>query len=125
MDDLGFGLRLMQQAGWNHLESDWLRFLKLGPRGCLVAELHGRRVGTTMTITFDTVAWIAMVLVEEDKRGQGIGTAMLKHALHYLDGCNIKTVRLDATHLGRPIYEKLGFMPEYELVRFEGIAPRR
>ena len=124
MDDLGFGLRLMQQAGWNHLESDWLRFLKLGPRGCLVAELHGRRVGTTMTITFKRVAWIAMVLVEEDARGQGVGTALLKHALGYLDGCNIKTVRLDATHLGRPIYEKLGFVPEYELVRFEGIAPR-
>jgi GNAT superfamily N-acetyltransferase len=123
MDDLRFGLRLMLQAGWNHLESDWLRFLKLGPQGCFIAELNGRRIGTTMTITFDKVAWIAMVLVVEDARGQGIGTALLKHALRYLDGCKIKTVRLDATHLGRPIYEKLGFIPEYKLVRFAGIAP--
>src|SRR5206468_6432913 len=29
----------------------------------------------------------------------------------------------DATPLGQPLYEKLGFLPEYTLTRFEGIAP--
>ena len=33
------------------------------------------------------------------------------------------TIRLDATALGRPIYEKLRFAPDYELARFEGRAP--
>lgn len=123
MDDLGLGLRLTQEAGWNHLESDWLRFISLGPDDCFVAELDGRAVGTTMTFISDHVAWIAMVLVEKNARGKGVGTALLKHALDYLDECKVRTIRLDATHLGQPIYEKLGFVPEYELVRFEGIAP--
>ncbi|MEJ2704810.1 MAG: GNAT family N-acetyltransferase [Sedimentisphaerales bacterium] len=123
MDDVALGLRLTQQAGWNQLESDWLRFLNLGPEGCFVAELDGRSVGTTMTFVSDRVAWVAMVLVEKESRGKGTGTALLKHALNYLDACKIKTIRLDATHLGQPIYEKLGFMPEYELVRFEGSMP--
>ena len=122
MDDLGLGLRLTQQAGWNQLESDWLRFINLGHEGCFVAELDGRSVGTTMTFICDNVAWVAMVLVEKDVRGKGVGTALLKHALDYLDKCKIKTVRLDATHLGQPIYEKLGFLPEYELARFAGIV---
>ena len=122
MDDVALGLRLTQQAGWNQLESDWLRFLNLGPEGCFVAELDGRSVGTTLTFISDRVAWVAMVLVEKDARGKGVGTALLKHALAYLDACRIKTVRLDATHLGQPIYERLGFMPEYELVRFGGTA---
>ena len=122
-DDLRLGLRLSRQAGWNQTMSDWQRFFSLGPEGCFVAELGGRLVGTTMTFASERVAWIAMVLVEKNARGKGIGTGLLKRALAYLDACKVGTVRLDATHLGRPIYEKLGFKPEYELVRFEGKAP--
>ncbi|MBN2315989.1 MAG: GNAT family N-acetyltransferase [Sedimentisphaerales bacterium] len=123
-DDLGLGVRLTQEAGWNHLESDWLRFYNLGSEGSFVAEFEGRAVGTTMTFISDRIAWIAMVLVEKKSRGKGVGTALLKHALDYLETPEIETVRLDATHLGRPLYEKLGFMPEYEVVRFKGIAPQ-
>ncbi len=122
IDDLRLGLQLSRQAGWNQTEFDWLRFLNMEPEGCFVAELNGCPVGTTTTCVFDRVAWIAMVLVDKDARGQGVGTKLLKHSLDYLDGRQVKTVRLDATHLGRPIYEKLGFVPEYELARFEGIA---
>jgi len=120
IDDLRFGLQLSRQAGWNQTESDWLRFMNMEPEGCFVAEHNRCSIGTTTTCVFDKVAWIAMVLVEKDSRGQGIGTKLLKHTLDYLDRRQVKTVRLDATHLGRPVYEKLGFVPEYELARFEG-----
>jgi len=122
IDDLRLGLRLSRQAGWNQIESDWLRFMNMEPEGCFVAELDGCSVGTTTTCIFENVAWIAMVLVDKESRGQGVGTKLLKHSLDYLDGLKVKTVRLDATAAGRPIYEKLGFVPEYELARFEGIA---
>ena len=122
IDDLRLGLRLSRQAGWNQTESDWLRFMNMEPEGCFVAELDGCSVGTTTTCIFENVAWIAMVLVDKESRGQGVGTKLLKHSLDYLNGRKVKTVRLDATAAGRPIYEKLGFVPEYELVRFEGIA---
>jgi len=122
IDDLRLGLRLSRQAGWNQTESDWLRFMNTESEGCFVAELNGCSVGTTTTCIFENVAWIAMVLVDKDARGQGVGTKLLRHSLDYLDGLKIRTVRLDATDLGRPIYEKLGFVPEYELARFEGIA---
>ena len=123
IDDLRLGLRLSRQAGWNQTESDWLRFMNMEPEGCFVAQLNGCPVGTTTTCIFEKVAWIAMVLVDKESRGQGVGTKLLKHSLDYLNVRKVKTVRLDATHLGQPIYEKLGFVPEYELVRFEGIAP--
>lgn len=120
IDDLELGLRLSRQAGWNQTESDWLRLMNMEPQGCFVAELNGCSVGTTTTCIFDKVAWIAMVLVDKESRGRGVGTRLLKHSLNYLDGREVRTVRLDATHLGRPIYEKLGFVPEYELARFAG-----
>jgi len=123
IDDFQLGLKLNRQAGWNQTESDMLRFLKLEPEGCFVAEHAGRSVGTTNTCVFDDIAWIAMVLVDVDFRGKGIGTKLLKYSLNYLDERKVKTVRLDATSAGQPIYEKLGFVPEYRLARFEGIAP--
>ncbi|HUU20207.1 MAG TPA: GNAT family N-acetyltransferase [Sedimentisphaerales bacterium] len=122
IDDLKLGLRLTEQAGWNQTESDWLRFMNMEPAGCFAAELNGASIGTTATCVLGRVAWIAMVLVDVNARGRGVGTALLKHALNYLDERKVKTVRLDATPAGQPIYEKLGFMPEYKLVRFEGIA---
>jgi GNAT superfamily N-acetyltransferase len=118
--DLRLGLRLSRQAGWNQTISDWQRFFALGPEGCFVAELDGRFVGTTMTFISGRVAWIAMVLVEKAARRKGIATALLKHALEYLDAHKVGTVRLDATREGRAVYERLGFVPEYEVVRFEG-----
>jgi GNAT superfamily N-acetyltransferase len=122
IDDLRLGLQLSRQTGWNQTESDWLRFMNMEPEGCFVAELNGCPVGTTTTCIFGWVAWIAMVIVDKNARGQGVGIKLLKHSLDYLDGRKVKAVRLDATAAGRPIYEKLGFVPEYELVRFEGTA---
>ena len=120
--DLGLGVGLSRQAGWNQLEADWRRFLDLGGEGCFVAEMNGVAVGTTTTCVFDSVAWIAMVLVEIQARRRGVGSAMLKHALAFLDDSGVKTVRLDATTAGQRVYEKLGFEPEYPLTRYEGIA---
>ncbi len=123
IDDLGLGLKLSGQAGWNQTEADWRRFMELEPEGCFVGELDGRSVGTTTTCVFHETAWIAMVLVEVDARGNGVGTALLKHSIEHLESRQVRTIRLDATSLGRPIYEKLGFVPDYGLARFEGTAP--
>jgi GNAT superfamily N-acetyltransferase len=117
--DLRLGLKLTHQAGWNQMEADWLRFIQLWPEGCFVAELNGNAVGTTATCVLGRVARIAMVLVDINCRGKGIGTALLKHSISYLKERNVETIRLDATPLGQPIYDKVGFLPEYELARFE------
>lgn len=121
--DIPIGMALKSQAGWNQTEADWERFLELEPEGCFVAEMDGRPVGTTVTSVFGSVAWIAMVLVEPGMRGQGIGRRLMEHAIRHLDDRGIPTVRLDATPLGKPLYERLGFVAEYELARWEGVAP--
>ena len=122
IEDRELGLRLSRQARWNQTEADWLRFMHFEPDGCFVAELDGYAVGTTTTCVLGSVAWIAMVLVDVNARGRGIGTRLLRHALDYLEDRRVLTIRLDATPAGRPVYEKLGFMPEYELARYEGMA---
>lgn len=118
--DIPLGLRLKQQARWNQTEADWRRMLDLSLDGGFVAHFDGTPVGTCVTCCFGPVAWIAMVLVDAAHRRRGIGAALLGHALDFLDRRSIRTIRLDATPLGQPLYEKLGFVADFSLTRFAG-----
>jgi GNAT superfamily N-acetyltransferase len=121
--DLALGMRLKEQAGWNQTEADWRRLLDLQPDGGFVAELDGTPVGTLTTCLFGPVAWVAMVLVVAAVRGRGIGSALVAEALAFLENRGVHSVRLDATPLGRPVYEKYGFAAEYTLARYDGSLP--
>lgn len=120
--DLPLGLHLSDTAGWNQVLGDWQRFLDLQPDGCFVAEYGGTAVGTTTTCILGSVAWIAMVLVAEEARGRGVGTALMEHALGFLDARGIATVRLDARPMGQRLYERLGFVEQYRISHYEGRA---
>ncbi len=120
-DDVDFGLRLSTQAGWNQLRADWLRVLALEPHGSFVGVLDGVDVGTCASVRFGSIAWIGLMLVDPVARGQGVGKALMQHALAWLDAHDVSSVRLDATPLGQPLYEKLGFTVDYELDRWAGV----
>jgi len=120
--DLPLAMRLKSQVGWNQTREDLERFLFLEPAGCLIGELAGVPVAMAAAFVFERVGWIAMILVAAEARGRGVGTAMTRRALQYLESRGVRSIRLDATPLGRPIYRKLGFLPEYDLARFVGVA---
>jgi predicted N-acetyltransferase YhbS len=125
-DDLPACLGLSRQAGWNQTPADWARFLHLGGAGCFVAaDASGTAVGSVTTCRFGPIGWISMLLVESSRRGQGIGRDLFAHALDSLRAAGVRSVRLDATPLGRPLYESLGFRVDFELARFAGTLPGR
>jgi GNAT superfamily N-acetyltransferase len=114
--DIQAGLRLCRASGWNQLEHDWAAFLDFSPGGCRVAEKNGKVVGTVTTLRYqERFSWLSMVLVDPAERGAGIGTRLLQEGLRLLKQENC--VRLDATPLGRPIYERHGFIEEFPLKR--------
>jgi len=117
--DLAAGMRLKEIAGWNQTAEDWTRFLETSPEGCFVVEADGAVRGTAATITYeDRFAWVGMVLVDPEYRSKGIGTQLLEKAITYLDERKIRSIKLDATPQGKPLYEKLGFVSEYEIERW-------
>ena len=127
-DDIGTVLRLVALAGWNQTDRDVGRLLALEPRGCFAACVDGHVVGTTTTTTYGTdLAWVGMVLVDPEFRRKGIATALMETALEYLRGRGVRTIKLDATPVGRPVYERLGFEAETGLERWAGTgsAPER
>ena len=119
--DIPSAMRLKEAAGWNQTEADWRYLLSLEPNGCFGAVRDSHLVGTTTTTIYGELAWIGMVLVEPQYRRQGIAAQLLTVALDYLSG-KVETIKLDATALGQPVYEKFGFRVESQIERWTGRA---
>ncbi|MFC1574207.1 GNAT family N-acetyltransferase [Candidatus Latescibacterota bacterium] len=114
--DIREGMRLKNAAGWNQTPQDWELYLSLSPKGCFVAEFCGTVVGTVTTVVYEGgVSWIGMMLVDPEYRRKGIATRLMRKAVDQLKGC--ETVKLDATLLGKKVYENLGFKEEFTLYR--------
>ena len=114
-------LRLSTAAGWNQTEADWLRLLELEPEGCFGVEQDGRIVASATAITYGReLGWIGMVLTLPEYRGRGFATLLMERCLRWCGERGIATVRLDATEMGRPVYERFGFVAEYAVERRAG-----
>jgi predicted N-acetyltransferase YhbS len=116
--DLAAVDELRRLAGWNQTPQDWRGFLELEPQGCFLAELDGELAGTVTTTSYaQALAWIGMMLVHPKHRRHGIATRLMGQAIDYLRARAVRCIRLDATPAGYPLYEKLGFIPEWTLTR--------
>ena len=121
--DIDFGMRLKTAAGWNQRPADWKRLIRLEPEGCFVLENDGVPVGTVTTTLYEKrLAWIGMVLVSPDARRKGYGTELLKAAMNYCEAQRVEVIKLDATPLGKKLYDTLGYHDEYRLKRVQGLG---
>lgn len=119
--DTAFGMTLKDLAGWNQLPLDWERFREFEPEGCFLLRCEGRPAGTVTTIAYEKLfGWVGMVLVHPDMRRRGLGTALLMAGIGYLEKQGVAAVKLDATPMGKQLYDTIGFVDEYRLERWQG-----
>jgi predicted N-acetyltransferase YhbS len=64
--------------------------------------------------------WVGGVAVVPAHRRVGLGGALTEAIVEFLEGRGVATVLLHATALGRPVYERLGFVPETAYVTLGG-----
>ena len=115
-NDLNQAMGLSKAEGWNQTEEDWKLLLDNPLNRCIVAEFKNEIVGTATALNFSNmVAWIGMVLVDKKLRGLGAGKLLLTSIIKELS--QVESIKLDATPAGKPLYEKLGFKEELEIVR--------
>jgi predicted N-acetyltransferase YhbS len=117
--DIATATVLSREQAWPHREEDWALFLEAGEG--IVAERAGRVLGTVMAWRYgEDFAAVGMVIVASDVQGQGVGRKLMEAMLDRLAG---RTVALNATAAGLPLYEKLGFVETGIIHQHEGIAP--
>jgi hypothetical protein len=78
-------------------------------------EKNEQVVGTCAYIHYGSLAWIAMMLVDPEERGSGLGSQLMEEVLGELRG--VECVGLDATPLGEPLYRRSGFAHDCHFVR--------
>jgi GNAT superfamily N-acetyltransferase len=121
-NDLDAAFGLSATAGWNQRVADWRMLLQLAPAGSFAAINDGTIVGTAIGIDYGTFGWIAMMLVDPAWRGRGVGARLLEAAMAAVPP--EIPIRLDATPLGRPLYQRYGFEDECMLTRHVAEASR-
>ena len=98
---------LAQQMSWPHRAEDCDQLLALG-HGIVAVDAAGLTVGVGLRWSFGRdVGTIGLVLVAPERQGRGIGRALM-NALIADSGS--RTLMLNATAEGLPLYEKLGFV---------------
>lgn len=118
-EDIRAAAELSFEQHWPHRDEDWALFLALGEG--LVAELGGKIAGTIMAWRFgDTMATLGMVIVTNVAQGRGLGRKLMEAMLDRLKG---RTVVLNATAEGLPLYRKLGFVETGAVFQHQGPAP--
>jgi ribosomal protein S18 acetylase RimI-like enzyme len=116
LSDLSQAMTLASFEGWNQTVKDWRLLLDNPINACLVAEYNKKVIGTATAINYSNLAgWIGMVLVDKEFRSKGIGRMLVTNIIDKLHG--FKSVKLDATPAGQPLYQKLGFIEERVLYR--------
>ncbi|MBN1967300.1 MAG: GNAT family N-acetyltransferase [Anaerolineae bacterium] len=112
---------LSQAVGWKHTAADWERILIWGGRGCFCIARGDDLLATATSTPYGSDrAWIGMVLVHPDHRRQGYGTRITQAVIEYLQARGVRRLLLDASELGRPLYEKMGFRALYNVEIWEG-----
>jgi ribosomal protein S18 acetylase RimI-like enzyme len=116
IEDIGQAIQLSHAERWNQTEKDWQLLIQNPQNTCLAAELDGKLIGTSTAINYNNlVAWIGMVLVNKQFRGRGVSKLLLSNLLNQLK--SIRSIKLDATQAGQPVYQKFGFKNEYIIHR--------
>lgn len=117
--DVSAGLALSEEAGWNQTAEDWSMMIRLG-RPFAVPGDGGRLVATALAIPYPPdFGWISMVLVHGPYRRRGLGSRLLERAIAALEERGLVPF-LDATPVGRPVYERMGFRRIEPLTRWRG-----
>ncbi len=119
--DLAYIAESIRREGWGHARRDVERCWSLEPDGCFVAESDGRLVGHVFSVLFGEIGWIGLLIVNPEKRGIGVGAALMEAAINYLEDRGARTIKLEAVAEAVPLYRRLGFVDAFDSLRFRGI----
>lgn len=103
-------LELRRQVGW--AAHEWALRLAIEPASarCFLVESSERRlVAVGSGVAYTPLGFVGNMIVAEEHRRHGIGSAVLDAVVRFLDGAGCTRLELFATEQGRPLYARHGF----------------
>ncbi len=112
-------VRLSRLAGWPHRPQDWQMALALS-QGIAAVDHGGDVVGTILVTAYQPhIATINMVIVDANRRGQGLGRRLMEAALGIAGDM---ALRLVSTKDGLALYKRLGFCETGTIRQHQGLC---
>lgn len=113
-------LRELQPENWTDIRPHFYFYSASEFCKALKISEHGNILAIGATIQHQDSAWIAHIIVHPEHRNKGLGKEITAALIKDLDSARFRTVYLDATEMGYPVYKKLGFEIETEYIHLLG-----
>lgn len=111
-------LNITFKSDINRLD-DLRLYRRMQPDGWFGAFDDGHFVGMVGAVNYDGYAHIGFMVVKPEMQGRGIGRALMEFLLNWLDRQKVQIITLDASKMGYPLYEKLGFVEYSQTIVLE------
>jgi GNAT superfamily N-acetyltransferase len=121
-DNLDAAAEIYAAVGFRPDLVDDLYFLRRLGGEIFVAGRGGTVAGVSSCVAFAGTGWIGGVAVPPEHGRRGLGSELTDVALRALKARGVTTVLLHATEMARPLYERMGFLPEGEFAELHGRA---
>ncbi|MGZ8634426.1 MAG: GNAT family N-acetyltransferase [Solirubrobacteraceae bacterium] len=122
-DEAGAIADLLSRAAFGPTVSRLVAFPRTSPYGdVLVADDGEGAAGAVCCVWFGATGWIGALGVAPEARRHGVGRALTEAAVQRLHARGAGTVMLFATDMGRPLYERLGFVIDGAATAWRGTA---
>jgi predicted N-acetyltransferase YhbS len=118
--DLDSAVTAIRDGGWGERRAELSFYIAHERIHPFVAEVDDEIIGTGVAVEKGPVGWVGLVFVAPSWRGTGLGRRLTQTTIDRLHGLGCRSVVLTATELGRPIYERLGFVAVGEYATFAG-----
>ena len=113
-DDAPAAMTLLHEIGWNHSLEQIQRNIAWGGQGSFCLAFDNEIVATAIAFKYsDRLAWVGLVVSDPAYQRRGFARRLMNHAMQYLS--TVESVMLDASLLGFPLYDSMGFKSLYKI----------
>lgn len=102
-------LKDFEPPNWGDLTPRFSYFLQSPFCKPIKLLINQQMVAIGASISHQDTAWLACIIVHEQHRNKGFGKLITQQLINNIDPKKCKTIYLDATEMGYPVYKKLGF----------------
>jgi len=114
VDEAPAVMTLLHKIGWNHSLEQIKQNITWGGKGSFCLAFDTEIVATAIAFKYsERLAWVGLVVSDQAYQRRGFARRLMNHVMQYLS--SVESVMLDASVVGFPLYESMGFKSLYKI----------